>query len=191
MLCSLHSKASVAPSTRGAGRVTLERIPYFVEATVEFLKPFRHIVTVETGEPIAFFAYPGWPSLLKHPEAQVHSLAEPGEDGTRALEMLVDALGAGQAAVRWQERVETPVPQGALNPVSIAHALAAALPENCILVDESLTTGRSSMELTAGALPHDTLQNMGGSIGFGTPVATGAAMASPGGACSASKAMVR
>lgn len=165
---------------RGAGRVTLERIPYFVEAAVEWLKPFRHIVTVETGEPIAFFAYPGWPSLLKHSEAQVHSLAQPGEDGTAALEMLVDALGAGGAKVPWQARIENPVPQGALDPVSIAHALAAAMPENCILVDESLTTGRSSMALTEGALPHDTLQNMGGSIGFGTPVATGAAMAAKG-----------
>ncbi|PLK27809.1 acetolactate synthase large subunit [Novosphingobium sp. TH158] len=165
---------------RGAGRVTLERIPYFVAAALEYLQPFRHIVTVETGEPIAFFAYPGLPSQLKHPEAQLHSLALPGEDGTMALEMLADALGARQAAVPWQERIETPVPQGAIDPTSIAHALAAAMPEHCILVDESLTSGRTSMALTCGALPHDTLQNMGGSIGFGTPVATGAAMASPG-----------
>ena len=53
------------------------------------------------------------------------------------------------------------------------------MPEHCILVDESLTTGRESMSLTAGALPHDTIQNMGGSIGYGTPVATGAALACP------------
>jgi acetolactate synthase-1/2/3 large subunit len=53
------------------------------------------------------------------------------------------------------------------------------MPEHCILVDESLTTGRQSMGLTAGALPHDTIQNMGGSIGYGTPVATGAAIACP------------
>jgi len=66
-----------------------------------------------------------------------------------------------------------------LDPVSIAHALALTLPENAILVDESLTTGRESMGLTAGAAPHDTLQNMGGSIGFSTPVSTGAALACP------------
>jgi acetolactate synthase-1/2/3 large subunit len=57
--------------------------------------------------------------------------------------------------------------------------LAAALPENAILVDESLTTGRETLGLTAGALPHDVIQNMGGSIGYGTPVATGAALACP------------
>ena len=53
------------------------------------------------------------------------------------------------------------------------------MPENAILVDESLTTGRETLGLTAGARPHDVLQNMGGSIGFGTPVATGAALACP------------
>ncbi len=164
---------------RGAGRVTLERIPYFVPAAIEFLKDFRHIVTVETGEPIAFFSYPGSPSKLQHPECQIHSLAEKGEDGCAAMEMLLDALGASGAQAQYQPRIETSVPHGALDPISIAHALAAAIPENCILVDESLTTGRASMGLTAGSLPHDTMQNMGGSIGFGTPVATGAAIACP------------
>ena len=72
-----------------------------------------------------------------------------------------------------------PPPQGRLDPISIAKALAAALPENAILVDESLTTGRETLGLTAGAAPHDVLQNMGGSIGFSTPAATGAALACP------------
>jgi acetolactate synthase-1/2/3 large subunit len=57
--------------------------------------------------------------------------------------------------------------------------MAAALPEHCIVVDESLTTGRESMNLTMGARPHDLINNMGGSIGYSTPVATGAALACP------------
>lgn len=164
---------------RGAGRAPLERIPYFVPAALEYLAPFRRIITLETTEPIAFFSYPGSPSLLKHPDAAVHTLSETGEDSAKALEMLLDALGATNTAPILQPRIETPVPQGKLDPTSIAHALAAAMPEHCILVDESLTTGRQSMGLTAGALPHDTIQNMGGSIGYGTPVATGAAIACP------------
>jgi acetolactate synthase I/II/III large subunit len=47
------------------------------------------------------------------------------------------------------------------------------------MVDESLTTGRGFFPPTAAANPHDWLQNMGGSIGFSTPVATGAAVACP------------
>jgi acetolactate synthase-1/2/3 large subunit len=54
-----------------------------------------------------------------------------------------------------------------------------AIPENAIVVDESVTTGRSFFPPTAAAAPHDWLQNMGGSIGFSTPVATGAAVACP------------
>ncbi|MEJ2814195.1 acetolactate synthase large subunit [Caulobacter sp. CCG-8] len=164
---------------RGAGRVPLERIPYAVPQAVAFLKGFKNIVTVETGEPIAFFSYPDKPSLLKSPEAVVHSLVTTGEDSVRGLEMLLDALGGPAVAPRVQARVDNGVPTGKLEPISIAHALASAMPEHCILVDESLTTGRESMGLTAGALPHDTIQNMGGSIGYGTPVATGAALACP------------
>ncbi|MCS0631176.1 acetolactate synthase large subunit [Telluria mixta] len=164
---------------RGAGRVTLERIPYAVGQAVEYLKGFRHIVTVETTEPIAFFSYPDKPSLLKATGTSVDELAAIGEDPVAAFEMLLDALGAADTAPVLQERAPAVVPSGALGPATIAQALAAALPEGCILVDESLTTGRETMGLTVGAAPHDLINNMGGSIGYATPVATGAALACP------------
>jgi len=164
---------------RGAGRVPLERIPYAVAQATAFLKGFRHLVTVETKEPVAFFSYPGKPSLLKAEGTLVHPLVEADEDSAAAFDMLLEALGARDVAPCLQPRVQTPVPAGVLNPVSVANALAAALPEQCILVDESLTTGRESMGYTLGALPHDLINNMGGSIGYGTPVATGAALACP------------
>ena len=148
-------------------------------AALTFLSGFKHIITVETGEPVAFFNYPGKPSLLKPQGCDVHSLVATDEDSIAGLEMLIDALGAQKTQAVLQARSEVAIPEGKLDPVSIAHALCAALPENAILVDESLTTGRESMPLTAGAAPHDVLQNMGGSIGFGTPVATGAALACP------------
>src|SRR5260370_405571 len=67
----------------------------------------------------------------------------------------------------------------ALTYASIAQGIAMAIPENAIVVDESITTGRGFFPPTAAAHPHDWLQNMGGSIGFSTPVATGAAVACP------------
>ena len=144
-----------------------------------FLDGFKHIITVETREPVAFFAYPDKPSLMKKEGTLVHPLVEEHEDSAAAFEMLLDALGASAVQPIVQARIETPSPTGALTPLSIAHALAVALPENAILVDESLTTGRESMGHTMGALPHDLINNMGGSIGYGTPVATGAALACP------------
>ena len=47
---------------RGAGRVALERIPYFAEQIVEFLKETELLVLVGTRPPVSFFAYPGKPS---------------------------------------------------------------------------------------------------------------------------------
>jgi acetolactate synthase I/II/III large subunit len=175
----LGSQFFTARIERGAGRVPIARIPYAVAQATAFLGDFKHIVTVETSEPVAFFAYPDKPSLLKAEGTQVHTLVEDDEDSELAFDMLLQALGAAGTAPRVQQRIETQVPSGALNPTSIAHALAAALPEHCIVVDESLTTGRESMGLTMGARPHDLINNMGGSIGYSTPVATGAALACP------------
>lgn len=109
----------------------------------------------------------------------MHTLIKSGESCEAGLEMLAHALGAANTPAVFQQRAEAIAPSGALTPATIAAALAAALPENAILVDESLTTGRETMGLTVGAAPHDLINNMGGSIGYGTPVATGAALACP------------
>src|SRR4029450_11444996 len=44
---------------------------------------------------------------------------------------------------------------------------------------QPVTTGRGFFPYSVGAPPHDWLNNMGGSIGFGAPVAVGAAVACP------------
>ena len=177
--CRVATQFFTARIERGAGRCTLERIPYAVPQALDYLKGFKHIITVETTEPIAFFSYPDKPSLLKAPGTSVHALVEAGEDSAAGLDMLAHALGAAAIKPVYQARAEAIVPSGALTPASIAAALAAALPDNAILVDESLTTGRETMGLTVGAAPHDLINNMGGSIGYGTPVAIGAALACP------------
>jgi acetolactate synthase-1/2/3 large subunit len=177
--CRIGTQYFTARIERGAGRVPLERVPYDVGLALEFLKPFRHIVTVETGEPVAFFGYPDKPSRLKPAGCDVHSFCAADDDSLVALGMLVDELGAAKTTPPRQELTARDAPSGPLDPSSIAAAIAVSLPENAILVDESVTTGRRTHGVTAGALPHDSIQNMGGSIGYGTPVATGAAIACP------------
>ena len=61
-------------------------------------KGIKHLVTLETKEPVAFFSYPDQPSLLKEPGTLVHSLVEADEDSELALEMLLDVLGASEIA---------------------------------------------------------------------------------------------
>nr|WP_316652722.1 acetolactate synthase large subunit [uncultured Gellertiella sp.] len=164
---------------RGAGRASAARLPYPVDAAVEALKPFRHVITVQANPPVGFFAYPGKPSQLADPEAAIVSLCTLSEDPVAALEALAEAVGAARTEPRREIRRAQALPTGPLNPLTIAEALAVFIPENAVVVDESITTGLNSYALTAGAAPHDWLQNMGGSIGFAPPVATGAAIACP------------
>ncbi|MDP2354841.1 MAG: acetolactate synthase large subunit [Beijerinckiaceae bacterium] len=175
--CRTGAQFFSARIERGAGRVSVERIPYSVDPAVAFLKGFRHLITIETNEPVAFFSYPDKPSLLKAPGAQVHALCAPGGNGFAALEALCARVGALNVRALMEPLSPTRTARGAITPQSVADVLCAGLPEHCILVDESLTTGRETYALTAGAAPHDTIQNMGGSIGFSPPVATGAAIA--------------
>ena len=164
---------------RGRGRFSIDRIPYVVEAALPVLKDFRHIVLVEAVDPVSFFGYPNKPSRLRPEDCAVHSMCVTGDNSVAALEALADALGAKEADVKPQTHVELAKPTGALTLASIAMAIACAIPDNAIVVDESITTGRGFFPPTAAAAPHDWLQNMGGSIGFSPPVATGAAVACP------------
>jgi acetolactate synthase-1/2/3 large subunit len=164
---------------RGRGRFSIDRIPYVIEQALPLLKDFKNIVLVEANDPIAFFAYPNKPSHLKPEGCEVNRLTAWGENSVAALEALSDVLGAKPSDVKQQALAELNKPTGALTFATIAQAIACAIPENAIIVDESITTGRGFFPPTAAAAPHDWLQNMGGSIGFSTPVATGAAVACP------------
>jgi acetolactate synthase-1/2/3 large subunit len=168
-----------ARSERGAGRVSVDRIPYPVDPAVQVLAPFRQFVLVGAKAPVAFFAYPGKPSLLAAEGAAMHVLARPEEDQIAALEALADELDVRQSAPVLAPRVALQPATGAVTGEALGASLGALLPENAIVVDESVSTGRAYFAPTRSAAPHDWLQNMGGSIGFGLPLATGAAIACP------------
>ena len=54
------------------------------------------------------------------------------------------------------------------------------LPEQAIVCDESVSSGRDFFPKSWHAAPHDYLQVTGGAIGCGLPLATGAAIGAPG-----------
>jgi acetolactate synthase-1/2/3 large subunit len=177
--CKVMGQTYNPRMARGRGRFSIDRIPYVIEQALPILKDFKHIILVESADPVAFFAYPNKPSQLKPEGCEVHRMTSSGENSVAALEALASALSAKPSDARPQPMVELKKPTGALTYPSIAMAIAMAIPENAILVDESITTGRGFFPPTAAAAPHDWLQNMGGSIGFSTPIATGAAVACP------------
>ena len=65
----------------GAGRVPVERIPYFAEQIVDFLKDFEQIIFVGAKPPVSFFAYPGKPSWCAPEGSNLSYLAHAHQDG--------------------------------------------------------------------------------------------------------------
>ena len=178
--CAVLSEWANARTERGAGRVVVNRIPYPIDAALKVLEPYDRIVLVGARAPIGFFAYPGKPARLTRPDTGIIELADVAADLDAALNGLVLELDAAATPPKGvAERTAEPDPNGPLNPDTIAAAISATIPENGIVVDESVTTGRAFFPATKGAAPHTWINNLGGSIGYSLPVAIGAAIACP------------
>jgi acetolactate synthase-1/2/3 large subunit len=165
---------------RGAGRASVERIPYVFEQAADLLKEFRHLILVGAQVPVTYFAHPDKKASPLAEGCEIHTLASPAEDCGGAVESLAEALSLGAAAATRAEPSERPViPTGVVSGSGIAAAIGNLLPENAVVVDESMTSGRNLLTFTRGAAPHDLLANTGGSIGIAMPLAVGAAVACP------------
>ena len=163
---------------RGAGRVAIERIPYFAEQMVEFLQSVEQIILVGAKPPVSFFAYPGKPSWCLPEGCRILYLAQPHEDGLGALEALAETIQAPRAA-ETVKLARPEMPSGKLNSYAAGQAIGFYLPDNAIVSDEAATAGIGPQVYTASAAPHDWLTLTGGSIGQGVPLGTGAAVACP------------
>jgi acetolactate synthase-1/2/3 large subunit len=166
---------------RGAGIPAVDRLAYLAEFAAGQLAGARHLILAGARAPVSFFAYPGKESSLAPAGCEVHVLAEPADDVCGALGRLADLAAPGTKPLPSEaERPALPSGDGNLTGESVAAAVGALLPEAAIVSDEANTSGLWLPGATAGAPPHDWLTLTGGSIGQGLPVATGAAVASPG-----------
>jgi acetolactate synthase-1/2/3 large subunit len=177
--CKVQAAGGTARIERGAGRVPVLRLHFVVETAQEMLKGTKHMVLCGAKAPAAFFAYPGKPSVLVPEGCEVTTLCPVDGDPIGSLEALAAELDAmnEKPAVAQPKRPDRPTGKFTLD--GLGQALGATMPEGAIVVDESVTTGRGFFPYSVGAPPHDWLNNMGGSIGFGAPVAVGAAVACP------------
>jgi acetolactate synthase-1/2/3 large subunit len=165
---------------RGAGRVRVERVPYFAEQIVEFLKDVQQLIIVGTKPPVSFFAYPGKASWCTPADAQILYLTHPHEDAIDALERVAEAIKAPKQPAHIAELARPDQPRDRFDQYAIGQTIARLLPEGAIISDEGATCGVGTAIATATAPPHDYLSLTGGSIGQGLPVAAGAAIAAPG-----------
>ncbi|HLF32257.1 MAG TPA: acetolactate synthase large subunit [Xanthomonadales bacterium] len=164
---------------RGAGRVKVERLPYFAEQVAESLRGLEQLILVGAKAPVSFFAYPGKPSWLTPETCAVHSLAMVDQDLHAALESVARILGAAKSPALTPRAPVGAIPSGVLTPLAMGQSLSALMPENVIVSDESNTCGPVLFPLTEHAQPHDWLTLTGGAIGQGLPLALGAAIACP------------
>jgi acetolactate synthase-1/2/3 large subunit len=183
----IHAKTGVrllcdtfAPHAEmGAGRVAVERIPYFGEQITAFLSETEQLIMVGSTPPVSFFAYPNKPSWCVPDGCDLIYLAQPHEDGVTALRNLVDALGAPRETSTRVALQLPGLPAGSLNSLSVAQIIAQLTPDHAIYADESNTASLPLLMMLARARPHSHLPLAGGSIGQGLPLAVGAALAAP------------
>ena len=165
---------------RGAGRVPVQRIPYFGEQVTQLLQQFEQLILVGAAAPVSFFAYPDKPSWLTPESCDILTLATTEQDISAALQAVAANIGAPQSPSRLvvRDKPSTP-PSGALTAAAIGASISVLLPEQAIVSDEGATLGLSIYVATERAAAHDWLTLTGGAIGQGLPVSLGAAIACP------------
>jgi acetolactate synthase I/II/III large subunit len=171
----------VARHQRGAGTVEVEKIPYPVPQALECLRSVGLLVLVGAKAPVAFFAYPGLPGRLTGPDTAVVSLCGPGENPVGPLTALASMAAGEPRLVARTDRASVTLAAApdTLSPDWVCASVAAHLPEQAIVCDESLSAMRLLYDSTRCAAAHDYLQNTGGAIGIGPTLAVGAAVACP------------
>lgn len=166
---------------RGAGRVAIERVPYPVDQAVAALAGTEQAILIGAKAPVGFFAYPGKPGSMLPEGCEILDMVEKETDLFAALQALADAVGAGEEiplVLNELKRPDAPAP-GALTPEAVMTSVVRHMPDQAIICDESVTSGRNFFPLSHSAPAHDFLQLTGGAIGEGIPMATGAAVACP------------
>ena len=175
----LISETFCARMQRGAGRVPVERLPYFGEQAAEFIKDLDTLIVVGSKAPVSFFAYPGKPSYLAAGDTQLSTLADVRTDALDALTRLADALAAPEQPRVLQAQKTQELEPGPMTMLELGKVIANQLPDQAIVSDEGATNGMGAFVLSGYAAPHDWLMLTGGAIGQGLPLAVGAAVACP------------
>lgn len=179
--CRVLHETFPAVIDRGQGLLAPERLNYLGELALRQLEGVDVLVLAGAVSPVSFFAYPNLPSRLVPEGCEVLTLAGLDVDVAGALESLAEDLDAPDTVVAPSGvPMHGERPAGALTASAFCSSIGALLPEGCVVVDESNTSGVGLFAATEHAPRHEWLTLTGGAIGYGLPVAVGAAIASKG-----------
>ncbi len=164
---------------RGAGLFAPDRMQYFAEGAMADLEGSDLMLVAGTQVPVAFFSYPGKPSVLVPDGCTPMILGGPETDSAAILGALADALGAKASADA--APLDLPGrPTGALNAAAVGASIARHMPEGTFVSDDGVSNGLPCFMMTGRARPHEWMMLTGGAIGQGLPLALGAAVAAKG-----------
>ncbi|MFH8442203.1 acetolactate synthase large subunit [Streptomyces sp. NPDC018026] len=177
---SVITEAFPARLPRGAGLPRTERLSGDPAAARTRLAGTRHVVLAGAARPVAAFAEPGSPGELLPETCAATRLGAWEDDVVSALEALAEELAPRTPVTPLEGRPATvPVTDRPLDGAVLAAVVAAALPEDAVVVDESNTFGGVLSDALATARRHDLLTLCGFAIGQGLPLSIGAALACP------------
>jgi acetolactate synthase I/II/III large subunit len=181
--CDLFAPTFFSCMDRGGNLPDVQRIPYFPEAATSLMSGYDLVVNVGAHDPVTFFGYPEVPGQVLSNEQEKIYLCGRWQDGLEALMQLAEALGApgltmSPGGIKATSQT-LKLPDGELTPERACLTIAALQPENSIIVEEGITSTFSYFPLTGAAPEHTAMTIAGGSIGYGMPCATGAAIACP------------
>ena len=181
--CRLIHETFPARIERGRGLPAPMRLPHVYDDARAALADARTVILAGAREPVSSFGYPGKPSSFVPADAEVLSLACAPQD---ASDDVVDALlrlaeRTGPVEPRGMRALNGLVPpSGELTPSTLVGTVVAVQPAGAIVVDESLTCGFEYHTEAVPAPEHTCMvAQVGGAIGHGLPLATGAAVACP------------
>jgi acetolactate synthase-1/2/3 large subunit len=181
--CDLLMVTFPAYFDSGEGFPLLKRIPYFPEQASALLGEYDSFILVGTEEPVAFFGYKGGKSHYLADNQKWVRIDTEKQDAFAALEALAEELGAFSSKNNISSlltKYELPeISSGALNSRKLCAVLATLQPENCIIVDEGVTSSAPYYTFAPMLKPYSHLTLTGGAIGMGMPCALGAALACP------------
>lgn len=171
---------SFSKIARGAGMPSFGRLAYRVEGATAQLAAARYLVLIDTIAPVLTFGYPNTKSELTPEGCEIVPFLTAADDVASVLGELADRVAAGVKPIG-HPASNRDAPTGALDAASIAQAVTAAMPDNSIVVDSSVSMSLGSQPALFGAARHDWMTGSpGGAIGGGLPCALGAAVAAPG-----------
>ncbi|MBN1381255.1 MAG: acetolactate synthase large subunit [Deltaproteobacteria bacterium] len=181
--CELMMTGFPGHMDRGDGLPSPPRVPYFPEDAVKMLAPYDVVILAGTGAPVSFFGYRDGQSRILSDTVTTIRIDTERQSASEAMDALAEVVikrsGKNDTMAESATHPIPELPTGKLSRGVACRTVAALQPENAIIVDEGLTSSGAYLLMDAGLSPHTYLSNMGGSIGWGMPCATGAAIACP------------